>query len=36
MMQDISDEIRTEVMGKGASQVAVHAPLTSRTCRFTA
>lgn len=25
--QDISDEIRTEEMGKGASQVAVHAPL---------
>lgn len=24
---DISDEIRTEMMGKGASQVAVHAPL---------
>ena len=24
---DISDEIRTEAMGKGASQVAVHAPL---------
>ena len=24
---DISDEIRTESMGKGASQVAVHAPL---------
>lgn len=24
---DISDEIRTEIMGKGASQVAVHAPL---------
>lgn len=25
--QDISNDIRTEVMGKGASQVAVHAPL---------
>jgi CMP/dCMP kinase len=25
--QDISNEIRTEEMGKGASQVAVHAPL---------
>lgn len=25
--QDVSDEIRTEEMGKGASQVAVHAPL---------
>ena len=25
--EDISDQIRTEVMGKGASQVAVHAPL---------
>jgi cytidylate kinase len=24
---DISDEIRTEAMGKGASQVAIHAPL---------
>lgn len=25
--QDISEEIRTEIMGKGASQVAVHAPV---------
>lgn len=25
--QDVSDEIRSEEMGKGASQVAVHAPL---------
>jgi len=25
--QDISNEIRTELMGKGASQVAVHAPV---------
>lgn len=25
--QDISEEIRTELMGKGASQVAVHAPV---------
>ncbi len=25
--EDISDQIRTEAMGKGASQVAVHAPL---------
>ncbi|MBM3350826.1 MAG: (d)CMP kinase [Betaproteobacteria bacterium] len=25
--QDISNDIRTELMGKGASQVAVHAPL---------
>lgn len=25
--QDISDDIRSELMGKGASQVAVHAPL---------
>ena len=25
--QDISEDIRTEAMGKGASQVAVHAPL---------
>ncbi|MDP1595360.1 MAG: (d)CMP kinase [Methylotenera sp.] len=24
---DVSDEIRTEAMGKGASQVAIHAPL---------